>query len=170
MVVNMVLARVMEAQLKPVFEMITAKSAGGFTGPELKEIMDESKKRATDMNANASILMEGFSKNGFDLRNASTNLEGVSKGIAGITEDTALLLGGYLNSMRTRMFAHYDLIEKGNKFDIGGSMELLMTLQNKQINHLVAIILLGLQKPVKLFTRKWIVLLDHRVEEEGRML
>ena len=33
-----------------------------------------------------------------------TNLTGISKGVAGLSEDTALILGGLLDSIRFRMF------------------------------------------------------------------
>lgn len=73
------------------------------------------------------------------LQDSTENLNGLSKGISGITEDTALLLGGYLDSIRFRLFAHFDFIEAVEQFDLNASMAILMIAQNTQINHLEGI-------------------------------
>jgi hypothetical protein len=39
-----------------------------------------------------------------------SNLTGISKGISNITEDTALVLGGYLDSIRLKLFQYIDMM------------------------------------------------------------
>jgi hypothetical protein len=83
--------------------------------------------------------MDGLKQAGIDVRDSSTNLTGLSRGIQSITEDTALLLGGYLDSIRFRIFAYFDAMAAMPTFDMKSSMATLMTAQNTQISHLEGI-------------------------------
>lgn len=145
MVVNTLLAKVMQVALQPVFDMITkagdSKSDGGagFTVAEIKNIVDQTTTSTTNADAAMTLLMEKLEAAGINMRDSSTNLTGVSKGISGVTEDTALLLGGYLNSMRERMFTYFDSKSVDKNFSLSTSMGTLITAQNTQISHLEGI-------------------------------
>jgi hypothetical protein len=145
MVVNTLLAKVMEVALKPVFDMITAAGSttsdggAGFTVDEIKKIADQTAISTTNADSTMTFLMEKLEAAGINMRDTSTNLTGVSKGIAGVTEDTALLLGGYLDSIRTRMFTYLDSKTIDKNFSLSTSMGTLITAQNTQISHLEGI-------------------------------
>lgn len=145
MIVNTMLARVMQVALKPVFDLIEADSKDGsdgnaaYTPSEIAAIVAQTTKSMTDIDATSNAIMDGLKNAGIDLRDTTSNLTGVSKGISGVTEDTALLLGGYLDSIRFRLFAYLDLMSMTPAFDIAGSMASLMVAQNAQVTHLAAI-------------------------------
>jgi hypothetical protein len=145
MVVNTLLAKAMEIALKPIFTAMEkaaeTTSAGGasYTYDEIAAIVAETTKSTANADANLTAIMDGLDAAGVKVRDSSTNLTGLARGISGITEDTGLLLGGYLDSIRFRMFQHFDLIEGQQKYDFGGSIDKLLALQGTQINHLLAI-------------------------------
>ena len=142
MVVNAGLAALAVVALKPVYDAIdaatSATSDGGasITSAEMNTISAATDKASADYNAAATGYVDGLSATTKTLLESGTNLTGVSKGISEITEDTALLLGGYLDSIRLRLFAYFDA---WTAFDIVGSMAALMVAQNMQITHLAAI-------------------------------
>jgi len=145
MVVNTMLAQAIQIALKPVFDMMTADAKVGsdgdatYTAAEIADIVAQTTKSMTDIDATSNALMDGLKNAGIDLRDTSSSLTGVSKGISGVTEDTALLLGGYLDSIRFRLFAYLDLMAATPAFDIVGSMATLMVAQNAQVTHLAEI-------------------------------
>lgn len=140
MVVNTLLAKAMEIALRPVFTaMENAAADGVYTPAEIADIVKKTSVATTNTDATMNNIMDGLKAAGVDMRDTTTNLTGVSKGISGVTEDTALLLGGYLDSIRFRLFAYFDALGATKSFDIAGSMASLMIAQNSQINHLLAI-------------------------------
>ena len=66
---------------------------------EYERIMTEGERRL-----NTALDVAGLK------RDSTTNLTGISKGVSTITEDTALVLGGYLNSIRHRLFEYRDFM------------------------------------------------------------
>ena len=138
MAVNMLLSKGFEMFLAPVMAEIEKQAKSGEI---TKAGWDSIWKSGNVFITNAEAYAKGVSEK-YDLsklQDASTNLTGVSKGITGVTEDTALLLGGYLNSMRQRMFTYFDAKSTEKAFDLPGSMASLLVAQNTQITHLAAI-------------------------------
>lgn len=145
MVVNTLLAKAMEIALKPIFTAMekaaetTSESGSAYSYAEIANIIAETTKSTANADANLKKIMDGLKSAGVDIRDGSSNLTGLSKGISSVTEDTALLLGGYLDSIRFRLFAYFDAMDAANKFDLAGSMAQLMVAQNSQITHLEGI-------------------------------
>lgn len=140
MVVNTLLAKAMEVALKPIFTAMEAAAEDNvYTPEEIAKIAAETTKSTANADANLTLLMDGLKQAGVDVRDSSTNLTGLSRGIQGITEDTSLLLGGYLDSIRFRLFEYFDTLAKVPQFDMKGSMATLITGQNVQITHLEGI-------------------------------
>lgn len=65
-------------------------------------------------------------------RSASDNLSGLSKGVAEMTEDTALILGGYLDSIRFKLFPYIDFMMT----DYSSTIRIISNAQVQQVNHL----------------------------------
>lgn len=70
------------------------------------------------------------------VESGKTNLTGISKNIAGITEDSALIIAGYLDSLRFRLFQYFDYMQSPEQ---AGAMALMVQSQNNMIFHLQAI-------------------------------
>lgn len=139
MVVNTMLSKIMDVYLAPVYKLINeAGKDGKFTLEEMKNISTQGGKAIADADAAATTTMEGLGDFGKSLRDSTSNLSGVSKGISTITEETATILGGYLDSIRFRLFAFIDLKE-AQKSDFTTGLAGLMVLQNKQVTHLADI-------------------------------
>lgn len=84
------------------------------------------------------MVKEEGKKNGFDLfmpTNEKSNLTGISKSAASITEDTALILGGYLDSFRLKMFPLVDYMMTEHKTTLSE----MMKQQVSMTVHLIAI-------------------------------
>ena len=140
MVVNTLLAKAMEIALKPVFNAMEAAAADGiYTPDEIAGIVTKTTKATTDVDSTMRLIMDGLKAAGIDITGTSAALTGVSKGISGITEDTAMVLGGYLDSIRFRLFAYLDSKMLDNPFDLAGSVASLLVAQNTQISHLEGI-------------------------------
>jgi len=145
MIVNTLLSKAMMIALAPVFTAMEQAAnplgdgGAGYTPAELAGIVKLTTDASNNSNATLTLIMESLKKAGIEVRDTTSNLTGVSKGITGITEDTALLLGGYLNSIRYKLFAYIDAKATDKAFDMAGSMASLMVAQNTQISHLTAI-------------------------------
>lgn len=145
MVVNTMLAKAMEIALRPVFDAMEKAAESGseggseYTPNEIAEIVKKTTVATTNTNSSMTAIMEQLKAAGIDMREDSSNLTGLSKGISSVTEDTALLLGGYLDSIRFRLFRYLDLKETIPTFDIGGGLGQILAAQNIQITHLIAI-------------------------------
>ena len=64
-----------------------------------------------------------------------TNLQGIAKGIASASEDSILLLAGYMDSLRFKLFPYIDRMED----EVFGTIGLIALNQAEHINHLRAI-------------------------------
>ena len=111
MIINSMLSSVMQRWLKSTFDMIDRMWADGVATPdEIAAVWREGKKAVEGANNEAEATMEILKNLGLNLQNTESNLTGISKGISTITEDTALVLGGYLNSIRNRLFEYIDFM------------------------------------------------------------
>jgi len=137
MIVNAMLAPIMQKWLKPVFDMIDkAWSDGAMTADEVASIWASGANAIAGANKEAEQTASWLENAGVDLRESESNLTGISKGVSTITEDTALVLGGYLNSIRQRMFEYIDYMMLPENRP---AMSLLIQGQASAINHLQAI-------------------------------
>ena len=139
MVVNSALSKIMQQALKSVFDQIDAywKNDGMLSPQEISQLAKMSAQVSESGNKLATEYMESLKKLGVDLSNdKESNLTGISKGISNITEDTALILGGYLDSIRFRLFQYIDFMMLPENRP---TMSLLIQGQAAAINHLQAI-------------------------------
>jgi hypothetical protein len=139
MVVNAALSKIMQQALKPVFDQIDAywKNDGMLSPQEISQLAKMSAQVSESGNKLATEYMENLKRLGIDLSNAKeSNLTGISKGISNITEDTALILGGYLDSIRFKLFQYIDFMMLPENRP---TMSLLIQSQATMINHLQAI-------------------------------
>lgn len=139
MVVNAALSKIMQQALKPVFDQIDAywKNDGMLSPQEIAQLANMSAQVSESGNKLATEYMENLKRLGIDLSNAKeSNLTGISKGISNITEDTALILGGYLDSIRFKLFQYIDFMMLPENRP---TMSLLIQSQTTMINHLQAI-------------------------------
>lgn len=140
MIVNAMIAPIMMKWLEPIFKMIDNawKNDNKLTEQEIADIWNLGSKNIGLADAEANQIMGWLEKLGVDLRDPEeeSNLKGISKGISTITEDTALVLGGYLNSIRMRLFEYIDFMMLPENKPV---MSLLIQSQATMINHLQAI-------------------------------
>ena len=140
MIVNAMIAPIMMKWLEPIFKMIDNawKNDNKLTEQEIADIWNLGSKNIGLADAEANQTMGWLEKLGVDLRDPEeeSNLKGISKGISTITEDTALVLGGYLNSIRMRLFEYIDFMMLPENRPV---MSLLIQSQATMINHLQAI-------------------------------
>jgi len=145
MILNTLMAEAMKVALTPVFDLMKEyageNSDGGtaYTPAELAALGKEGAKDVENGNVALTAIAETMKANGVDLRDTSTNLQGVSKGISGITEETANLLGGYLDSIRMKLFTYIDMKSLEKPYDFKSGMAGLLAGQGTQISHLVQI-------------------------------
>lgn len=95
MVAKAVLAKAVEVALRPVFDMIERSASGGFSVVEINDAIKTAEAIIPGLDAVLTGIMEGIGIK----RNGDTNLTGISKDIAGITEQTALALGALGNNL-----------------------------------------------------------------------
>lgn len=114
MVISAALSKIMERVLTPVFDEIDEawRNDSALSPQEIARIADMSAQVVSEGDRLATQYMESLKNLGVDLSDAAeeTNLTGISKGISGITEDTALVLGGYLDSIRFKLFQYIDFM------------------------------------------------------------
>lgn len=137
MIINAMLSSIMQRWLKSTFDMIDRMWADGVATPnEIAAVWREGKKAVEGANSEAEATMEILKSLGLNLQNTESNLTGISKGVASITEDTALILGGYLDSIRFKLFQYIDFMMLPENRP---TMSLLIQSQATMINHLQAI-------------------------------
>lgn len=111
MIVNSMLSTIMQKRLKPVFDMIdNAWKDGAMTPEEVKAIWEQGKKATDAANQEAAMTMDILKNLGVDIATKESNLTGLSKGISTMSEDTALIMGGYLDSIRLKLFQYIDMM------------------------------------------------------------
>jgi uncharacterized protein YoxC len=85
-----------------------------------------------------NLFILGLKKMGIDLSETSKDTSsGLSKGIQGVTEDTANLLGSYLNSIRQDSSVQRTLIEQLVSVDVP-KMSIIAQAQLQQLQQVAA--------------------------------
>lgn len=139
MILNAVLSKIMQKELEPLFKFIDKswEKDGELTVGSIVEALTMSGDIADSANNKLLEAMKILEAAGIDIKDAGeTNLTGISKGIAGLSEDTALILGGLLDSIRFRMFSYFDLMSSPENM---GAVANMLLAQNQMIFHLAAI-------------------------------
>jgi len=138
MVINSALSNIMKKSLEPVFALIDKfwQNDNAMSPQEIAQISALSADIIKSGDAIATEYMKNLEQLGINLRNKETNLTGISKGVSNITEDMALVLGGYLNSIRQRFFEYTDFMMLPENRP---TMAVLIQYQTAMINHLQAI-------------------------------
>lgn len=101
MVVKSILAKVVAARLDPLFAAIeTAYADGDLDGGELSAIQRQMGGLSKDLDEDLTEWMRRLQIAGFEpsVSENKKSLTGISASVASMSEDTALLLGGYLNA------------------------------------------------------------------------
>ena len=138
MVVNTILSKITDAFLKPIYTMIgdLSSDADGLTSGDINTVLAKLESGIPALDATLTATAEGLSNALSGLRNTDNDLQGISKGIAGASEETVGLLAGYMESIRFRLFAYIDymMLNSGTT-----TMSSLLAGQNTQIVHLANI-------------------------------
>ena len=136
MVINAMLTNVINTALVPVYKMIDDLSKDGYTADEVKQIHSLMLSIAPGLDEALKATISGVSSIMGDLYDKTENLSGLSKGIAGASEETVGILAGYMDSIRFRLFAYIDFMMANGQ---GNTMSSLMQAQTTQIVHLANI-------------------------------
>ena len=126
--------RVVKAQylndaMKKWYENFAKKMDDGVLSKEEREELEQS---YIEMAEKAKLMYDtAVDISGLE-RSASDNLSGLSKGVAEMTEDTALILGGYLDSIRFKLFPYIDFMMT----DYSSTIRIISNAQVQQVNHL----------------------------------
>lgn len=135
-----IIEKYMNDFLKPFLDKFTAKNGVMDTEmySELANIVDGTSDKIEQVQDFLEQLEKVMNEKGLTLRNESeSSSSGLSKGIQGVTEDTANLLGSYLNSIRLDVSVKRSIIEKLAGEDIP-KMSLIAQAQLTQLNNIAA--------------------------------
>ena len=95
LVAKAVLAKIVEVALEPAFDMIEKMGADGLSLSEVNQIIAYLNELIPGLDAALTTAVAGLNLT----RGGETNLTGISKDIAGITEQSALALGAVGNNL-----------------------------------------------------------------------
>lgn len=135
MIREAILAGIAGKHLQPIFDYVEKElqTDEGLTKEKLSVLNrmmgDILPKLDTDM-TNVMDWMEGLEF--FGRGKGESNLTGIAKGIANASEDTVLLVGGYLDSIRFKLFPYIDFMMG----EYSSTINLIMNAQIQQVNHL----------------------------------
>ena len=146
MVVESLLAKVMERALKPVFDMIDDMGEGDFYNPSFWQNVMSTMQTATENGVvGAENVMSMLEQMGINLRGLGGDLTGISRDIATASEESILGLAAGINTL------NFDISQVPPKLDIiisllrgegampqGSTITLqdLVTLQNQHLSYL----------------------------------
>lgn len=89
MIVESLLAKVMERALKPAFDMIDNMGEEDFYSQSFwEQIMAKAEQGAKDADHGAQVMMEFLEKAGISMRDMNTEYTGIKRDIAGASEET----------------------------------------------------------------------------------
>ena len=135
MVIENVIAGRIGKILDPSFEYLErALEDGVMSESEMKTWLGMM-ENANEVMQNESVYWEQIMESMgslLDRGKGESNLSGISKGIANASEDTVLLVGGYLDSIRFKLFPYIDYMMG----DFTTTINLIMNAQIQQVNHL----------------------------------
>lgn len=104
MVVNSLAGQVMQNILKPVFDAIDEYSKdGALTEKEIANIAEMSVAKTEEINTAMTALMERLTAAGINIRATGSSLSGISKDIAGASEESINALASGINTQNFYM-------------------------------------------------------------------
>lgn len=150
LVVNMALAGAVERVLQPFFDAIDERAEDGeLSSKDLAEIMDMVPQYVGNAVNAMDVAMKGLEKAGFDiqrLREGSSDLTGISRDIAGASEESITGLAAAIHTQNfyiSQIHANVALIAQsmlsGNAASAangGINVQELVTIQNEYLSHL----------------------------------
>lgn len=99
MVVESLAARLVQSILKPLFDQIDEYNKdGGLTESRIAEIAQSTSGYVGQINAALTSLMSNLAAEEYDIRKAGSGLSGISKDIAGASEESILGLAAGINT------------------------------------------------------------------------
>lgn len=149
MVVESLLAKVMEKALEPVFTMIDEMQEGDFYSPNFWQGVMSSMQTATENGVvGAENIMSMLEQMGINLRGLGGEMTGISRDIATASEDSILGLAAgintqnfYISQVPTKLDTIIGLLRGDGAMPQGSAMTLqdVMIAQNQFLSHLPTI-------------------------------
>lgn len=148
MVVESLIAKVMERALRPVFEMVDNMGDSDFYSNSFwSQLMTEMNKATENGVVGAQNIMAMLESIGINLRDTGTGLTGISRDIATASEESILGLAAgittqnfYISQVPTKLDTIIGLLRGGSAVvDSGVNVQDLITIQNQFLSHLPTI-------------------------------
>ena len=148
MIVESLIAKVMERALKPVFDMVDDMGDSDFYSNSFwSQLMTEMNKATENGVVGAQNIMGMLESIGINLRDTGTGLTGISRDIASASEESILGLAAgintqnfYISQVPTKLDTIIGLLRGGSAVvDSGVNVQDLITIQNQFLAHLPTI-------------------------------
>lgn len=148
MIVESLIAKVMERALKPVFDMVDNMGDSDFYSNSFwSQLMTEMNKATENGVVGAQNIMGILESIGINLRDTGTGLTGISRDIASASEESILGLAAgintqnfYISQVPTKLDTIIGLLRGGSAVvDSGVNVQDLITIQNQFLSHLPTI-------------------------------
>jgi hypothetical protein len=148
MLVESLLAKVMERALKPVFDMVDNMGDSDFYSNSFwSQLSSQMDKAAENGAIGAENIMSMIESMGINLRDTGASLTGISKDIATASEESILGLAAgintqnfYISQVPTKLDTIIGLLRGGSQVVQGGvNMQDLITIQNQHLSYLPTI-------------------------------
>lgn len=147
MVVNSVMARVVQQRLKKVFEMVDNMSDSDvYSDSFWQNLANEMSSAGVDINKGLNILWSHLDSVGIGFKKGTSNLSGIAKNYQSASEEsiTGLAAGVntqnfYISNINTNVLAIRALLENGGAQGGGINLQGLVTMQNTYLSNLPSI-------------------------------
>lgn len=148
MIVESLIAKVMERALRPVFTMVDEMGDSDFYSNSFwSQLMTEMNKATENGVVGAQNIMGMLESIGINLRDTGTGLTGISRDIASASEESILGLAAsintqnfYISQVPTKLDTIIGLLRGGSAVvDSGVNVQDLITIQNQFLSHLPTI-------------------------------
>lgn len=148
MIVESLIAKVMERALEPVFKMVENMGDSDFYSNSFwSQLMTEMNKATENGVVGAQNIMGMLESIGINLRDTGTGLTGISRDIASASEESILGLAAgintqnfYISQVPTKLDTIIGLLRGGSAVvDSGVNVQDLITIQNQFLSHLPTI-------------------------------
>lgn len=148
MIVESLLAKVMEQALKPAFDLIDQMDAGDFYSPDFwKRVSQTAAESIAAADQGASIMMNFLNQAGISMRDLGSDLTGISRDIASASEESINGLAAgintqnfYISQQLTEVRLIRQLLENGASLPAGNSEGIdILSLHNTAMTHLQSI-------------------------------
>lgn len=145
MIVESLIAKVMERALRPVFTMVDEMGDSDFYSNSFwSQLMTEMNKATENGVVGAQNIMGMLESIGINLRDTGTGLTGISRDIASASEESILGLAAgintqnfYISQVPTKLDTIIGLLRGGSAVvDSGVNVQDLITIQNQFLSHL----------------------------------